>query len=142
MKRLMIILTVLLAATGCGKKIPEPKNVTAATIQNITDLKAATTIQSARTVEEDFQVRTFVKGNSVFVECYLNDYSFSGDDSKQLAIVSVYIDNQKKMDMHTAAFILKDIPHGLHKIKLEVLNDSGQKTGLNKEIEVHITASM
>lgn len=142
MKRMMIVLTVLLAASGCGKKIPEPENVTATSTQNVTDLKAATTVQNVQTVDEDFRVKTFVKGNSVFVECYLNGYSFSGDDSKRLATVSVLIDNQKKIDMHTAAFILKDIPRGLHKIKLEVLNDSGQKTGLKKEIEVHITTSM
>lgn len=139
MKRMILVLTVLMAATGCGKKIPEPENVTATTTIQGSDLKAATTVQ---TVDEEFQVKTFVKGNSVFVECYLNGYSFSGDDSKQLASISVLIDNHKKIDMHTAAFILKDIPHGLHKIKLEVLNDSGQKTGLNKEIEVHITSSM
>ncbi|MFJ7747213.1 hypothetical protein [Peribacillus sp. NPDC097295] len=140
MKRMMIVLTVLLAATGCGKKIPEPENVTVTSTQNVTDLKAATTVQNVH--DEDFRVKTFVKGNSVFVECYLNGYSFSGDDSKRLATVSVLIDNQKKIDMHTAAFILKDIPRGLHKIKLEVLKDSGQKTGLKKEIEVHITTSM
>ncbi|MFJ7829961.1 hypothetical protein ACQKIC_09430 [Peribacillus sp. NPDC046944] len=139
MKRMIIVLTVLMAATGCGKKIPEPKNVSAA---SVSDLKAATTVQSAQTMDEDFQVKTFVKGNSVYVECYLNDYSFSGDTSKQLATVSVLLDDKKRINKHTAAFILKDIPHGAHKIRLEILNDSGQKTGLNKEIEVHITSTM
>ena len=139
MKRMIIVLTVLMAATGCGKKIPEPKNVSAA---SFSDLKAATTVQSAQIKDEDFQVKTFVKGNSVYVECYLNDYSFSGGHSKQLATVSVLIDDQKEINKHTAAFILKDLPHGPHKIRLEILNDSGQKTGLNKEIEVHITSTM
>lgn len=139
MKRMILVLTVLMAATGCGKKIPEPENVMTTTMQKGSNLKAATTVQ---TVDEEFQVKTFVKGNSVFVECYLNGYSFSGDDSKPLASISVLIDNHRKIDMQTAAFILKDIPHGLHKIKLEVLNDSGHKTGLNKEIEVHITSSI
>lgn len=139
MKRMAIFLTVLMAATGCITRISEPENVTAATIQNVLDLKAATTVQ---TVDEDFQVKTFVKGNSVYVESYLKGYSFSEANAKQLATVSVLVDNQWKSNKHTAAFIIKDIPRGVHKIKFEILNESGQKTGLNKEIEVHITSSL
>jgi hypothetical protein len=141
MKRFIMVLTVLVAATGCGKKIPEPENLAAA-IQSVNDLKAATTVSTVQRNDEDFQVKTFVKGNSVFVECYLKDYSFSKGNPKQLATVSVSIDDQKQDELRTAAFILKDVPNGMHKIRLEILNRSGQKTGLIKEIEVHITSSI
>ncbi|MFE4704041.1 hypothetical protein [Peribacillus simplex] len=141
MRKLILALAVLMAASGCGKKIPEPENSGVA-MQDVSVLKAATTVSSIRNSDEDFRVKTFVKGNSVYVECYLKNYGFSESNPEQLATVSVFIDNQKKVDMKTAAFILKDVPNGMHKIKLEVLNGSGEKTGLQKEIEVHITSSI
>ncbi|WHY58115.1 hypothetical protein [Peribacillus simplex] len=141
MRKLILVLTVLMAASGCGKKIPEPENSGVA-MQGVTTLKAATTVSSIPNSDEDFRVKTFVKGNSVYVECYLKNYGFSESNPEQLATVSVFIDNQKKVDMKTAAFILKDVPNGMHKIKLEVLKGSGEKTGLQKEIEVHITSSI
>ncbi|MGG0790110.1 MULTISPECIES: hypothetical protein [Bacillaceae] len=141
MRKLILALTVLMAASGCGKKIPEPENSGVA-MQDVSTHKAATTVSSIRNSDEDFRVKTFVKGNSVYVECYLKNYGFSESNPEQLATVSVFIDNQKKVDMKTAAFILKEVPNGMHKIKLEVLNSSGEKTGLQKEIEVHITSSI
>ncbi|CAH0205173.1 hypothetical protein SRABI84_01998 [Peribacillus simplex] len=141
MRKLILALTVLVAVSGCGKKIPEPENSGVA-MQGVSTLKAATTVTSIRNSDEDFRVKTFVKGNSVYVECYLKNYGFSESNPEQLATVSVFIDNQKKVDMKTAAFILKDVPNGMHKIKLEILNGSGEKTGLQKEIEVHITSSI
>lgn len=141
MRKLILALTVLMAASGCGKKIPEPENSGIA-MQGVSTLKAATTVSSIRNSDEDFRVKTFVKGNSVYVECYLKNYGFSESNPEQLATVSVFIDNQKKVDMKTAAFILKEVPNGKHKIKLEILNGSGEKTGLQKEIEVHITSSI
>ncbi|MBT2603471.1 hypothetical protein J7E55_10615 [Bacillus sp. ISL-53] len=141
MRKLILALTVLMAATGCGKKIPEPENSGVA-IQGVSTIEAATTVSSIQNSDEDFRVKTFVKGNSVYVECYLKNYGFSESNPEQLATVSVFIDNQKKVDMKTAAFILKDVPHGMHKIKLEILNGAGEKTGLQKKIEVHITSSI
>ncbi|MFE4811055.1 hypothetical protein ACFQ9Y_07825 [Peribacillus simplex] len=141
MRKLILALTVLMAASGCGKKIPEPENSGVA-MQDVSTHKAATTVSSIRNSDEDFRVKTFVKGNSVYVECYLKNYGFSDSNPEQLATVSVFIDNQKKVDMKRAAFILKEVPNGMHKIKLEVLNGSGEKTGLKKEIEVHITSSI
>ncbi|ASS93344.1 hypothetical protein [Peribacillus simplex] len=141
MRKLILALTVLVAVSGCGKKIPEPENSGVA-MQGVSTLKAATTVTSIRNSDEDFRVKTFVKGNSVYVECHLKNYGFSESNPEQLATVSVFIDNQKKVDMKTAAFILKDVPNGMHKIKLEILNGSGEKTGLQKEIEVHITSSI
>ncbi|MCD1160271.1 hypothetical protein [Peribacillus frigoritolerans] len=141
MRKLILALTVLMAATGCGKKIPEPENSGVA-IHGVSTLEAATTVSSIQNSDEDFRVKTFVKGNSVYVECYLKNYGFSESNPEQLATVSVFIDNQKKVDMKTAAFIVKDVPNGMHKIKLEILNGAGEKTGLQKEIEVHITSSI
>ncbi|MFF2858174.1 hypothetical protein ACFVSH_26575, partial [Peribacillus sp. NPDC058002] len=126
MRKLILALTVLMAAAGCGKKIPEPENSGVA-MQDVSTVTAATTVSSIQNSDEDFRVKTFVKGNSVYVECYLKNYGFSVSNPEQLATVTVFIDNQKKVNMKTAAFILKDVPNGMHKIKLEVLNGSGEK---------------
>lgn len=64
----------------------------------------------------------------------MKNYGFSESNAEQLATVSVFIDNQKKVDMKTAAFIVKDVPNGMHKIKLEILNGAGEKQGCKKRL--------
>lgn len=60
MRKLILALTVLMAAAGCGKKIPEPENSGVA-IQGVSTLEAATTVSSIQNSDEDFRVKTFVK---------------------------------------------------------------------------------
>ena len=135
MKSVTLFLTMMLAAIGCFASIP-------AGFIGGTNPMAASANSSVHYQDSGLQVNTFVKGNSLFVECYLTGYSFSKEGSEPFATVAVYIDNQKMTEKHTAAFILKDIPTGRHTIRLEVLNGSGQKTGLEKEMDIHITSTL
>ena len=56
-------------------------------MQGVSTPKAATTVSSIQKSDEDFRVKTFVKGNSVYVECYLKNYGFSESNPEQLATV-------------------------------------------------------
>lgn len=89
-----------------------------------------------------FSVKTFIKGDDVYIECYAKDYRFTQSTKKELASISVSIDEQKQGEQKTAAFILKDLSNGKHIIKLELINQNGEIIGLSKEFEVHIQSAI
>ncbi|CRK80609.1 hypothetical protein [Neobacillus massiliamazoniensis] len=80
------------------------------------------------------------RGNDVFVECILTGISFRQyDHSKEkVGKVLVSIDGKKKQEVTTAAFIIKGISPGNHKLKLEVVNLKNEPYGLEKEFLVDI----
>ncbi|WP_110929307.1 hypothetical protein [Bacillus massiliglaciei] len=120
-KEILFAVCMALTTAGCGDKIPEPENIAAAAVQ-----------------DDSFTVKTAVSGNKVYIECHVKKYSFSSTGSKPLAAVLVYVDGKLMEDKHTAAFVLKNLPQGKHVIKLVVVNQSGQGTGMSREFNVHI----
>lgn len=92
--------------------------------------------------DQNFTVKTFVKGDDVYIECYMRDYRFTESNQKELASIAVSIDGRNHSERKTAAFIVKDLTNGKHTIKLELINDSGKKLGLTKEFEVHIQSAI
>ena len=59
--------------------------------------------------DQNFSVKTFVKGNDVYIECYVRDYQFTQSNQKELASIAVSIDGKKHSERNTAAFIIKDL---------------------------------
>ena len=92
--------------------------------------------------DQNFSVKTFIKGNDIYIECYAKDYRFTQSTKKELASVAVSIDEKKQSEQKTAAFILKDLSNGMHTIKLELINEHGEKIGLAKEFEIHIQSAI
>lgn len=86
-------------------------------------------------------VQSETKGNNVFVECILTGISFrEADHSKQkIGKMIVWIDGQKKQEVTSAAFIIKGLSPGNHKLKLEVVNLNNESYGLMKEFSVNIS---
>ncbi|MEC2053674.1 hypothetical protein I6J18_07260 [Peribacillus psychrosaccharolyticus] len=102
----------------------------------------STEVLSAMTqVRDDFQVGFSTKGTSVFVDCYTREYSFTPNSEKPLASVLVYVDGAKVDEMRTAAFIVKDLPQGKHRIKVKLIDEQKQTT-YTKEFSVHIQSSL
>lgn len=102
----------------------------------------STEVLSAMTqVRDDFQVGFSTKGTSVFVDCYTREYSFTPNSEKPLASVLVYVDGAKVDEMRTAAFIVKDLPQGKHRIKIKLIDEQKQTT-YTKEFSVHIQSSL
>lgn len=92
--------------------------------------------------DQDFSVKTFIKGDDVYIECYAKDYRFTQSAKKELASIAVLIDDIKQSEHKTAAFILKDLTNGKHTIKLELIDQNGEATGLVKEFQVHIQSAI
>lgn len=102
----------------------------------------STEVLSAMTqVRDDFQVGFSIKGTSVFVDCYTREYSFTPNSEKPLASVLVYVDGTKMDEMRTAAFIVKDLSQGKHRIKVKLI-DGQKQTTYTKEFTVHIQSSL
>jgi hypothetical protein len=80
------------------------------------------------------------KGNNVFVECILTGISFrESDKSKQkIGKMVVWIDGRKKQEVTSAAFIVKGLSPGNHKLKLEVVQLNNESYGIMKEFLVNI----
>jgi hypothetical protein len=87
-----------------------------------------------------FLVHHQTRGNDVFVECILTGISFRQNDhsKEKVGKVLVSIDGKKKQEVTTAAFIIKGISPGNHKLKLEVVNLKNEPYGLEKEFLVDI----
>ena len=81
-----------------------------------------------------------VKGNNLFVDCVLTGISFrEADQSKQkIGKMIVWIDGERYQEVTSAAFIVKGMSPGNHKLRLEIVKLTNQPYGLNKEFMVNI----
>lgn len=123
-----------IALIACQKDLPEPETknrvVSAAQLPNdVVSVKG-----------ESFRVKSFVKGNDVFIECFVSNFSFREDDKNgsRLGKMIVYVDGQKYNQYSTAAFIIKDLKSGNHRISLQIVDSNGHTTSLKKEMVVSI----
>lgn len=80
------------------------------------------------------------KGHNVFVECIVTGVTFreKNDSNQKAGKMIVWIDGKKSKEVSTAAFIIKDLAKGNHKLKLEVVDLHNKPYGLTKEFMVNI----
>ena len=81
-----------------------------------------------------------VKGHNLFVDCILTGISFRESDQLQQKVgkMIVWIDGKKYQEVSSAAFIVKGLPAGDHKLKLEIVKLTNEPYGLIKEFMVNI----
>jgi hypothetical protein len=80
------------------------------------------------------------KGNNVFVECIVTGVTFREKDqlNRKVGKMIVWVDGKKSQEVSTAAFIVKDLAAGNHKVKLEVVDKNNKPYGISKEFMVNI----
>ncbi|MCD4838407.1 hypothetical protein LRS37_05860 [Neobacillus sedimentimangrovi] len=80
------------------------------------------------------------KGNTVLVECLVTGITFRESDpsKKNYGKIIVWVDGLKKFEATKAAFMIKGLSSGGHKIKLEVVDLHNIPYGLTKEFLVNI----
>jgi hypothetical protein len=81
-----------------------------------------------------------IKGNNLFVDCVLTGISFRETDysKEKVGKMIVWVDGKKLQEVSAAAFIIKGLPPGEHKLKLEVVKLTNEPYGLMKEFMVNI----
>jgi hypothetical protein len=120
--------------TGFQKEITLQKNAT------ILPVKAV----MAKSLKDNGDRALFVqyesKGNNVFVECIVTGVTFRemDENNQKTGKMIIWIDGKKSKEVSTAAFIIKDLKSGSHKLKLEVVDLHNKPYGLTKEFKVNI----
>jgi hypothetical protein len=142
---LFYILPILIAGIlgGCHKDIPEPetksKLVPAGNIQINHSGAVPVFYQDSKEIPA-LMVQFNTVGKNVFVECILRGISFreSEHTRQKVGKLVVWIDGKRNQEVKTAAFIIKSLPPGNHKVKLEVVDLNNVPYGLTKEFLVNI----
>jgi hypothetical protein len=124
-----------LSLIACQRDVPEPETkmvVSAAQIPIVTGVVS--------NKGDPFLVKAFVKGNDVFVECVISNFSFHKQDKvgTRTGKLLVYVDGKKFDEFHTAAFIIRELSRGNHRITLQIINNNGQITSLKKDLIISI----
>ncbi|MFS0645060.1 hypothetical protein [Siminovitchia sp. 179-K 8D1 HS] len=126
MKIMAICFMVLLFAGGCAQRLPEPESMKA---------KASEESQTQKTLT----VHRNVKGNTLFIECFVPSISFSNQSGvKNKGKARLYMNGKFHSEHETAAFIVKDLPKGVHAIKIEIVNLNSEPVGLSEQFSVTI----
>jgi hypothetical protein len=140
----IFIITNLLTAliSGCQKDMPihETKPL-AVSIEPTRVHVAILPVNNLNSTENpSLFVQYQRRGGNILIECILTGISFrdSNQTKKKQGKMVVWIDGKRSHEVTSAAFIIKGLAPGDHKLKLEVVHLNNQPYGLEKEIMVNI----
>ncbi|MFK9092303.1 hypothetical protein [Bacillus salipaludis] len=128
---------------GCQKDLPKPETKLKIVSLDQSNILHAEIVPVFYQYSKEFPslfVQHETKGNQVFVECIVNGISFrESDHSKQkVGKMIVWVDGKRNSEVTSAAFIIKGLSPGGHKLKLEVVKLNNDPYGLAKEFMVNI----
>ncbi|AIE59531.1 hypothetical protein MGA3_13911 [Bacillus methanolicus MGA3] len=129
--QLLILSSLLL---GCRKDIPKPEtNISILPIDYVD--AAANTPVSVLEDERDrtFFVRHHVRNGNLYIECMISGISFRSNHTGNKGKMILFIDGKKTKEISSAAFIVKGLNPGTHKVKLEIVKINNQPYDLTKE---------
>lgn len=138
-KKVVLIVVFLLGLVGCGKNMPKPE--AKVILKPVQVVNMSNEIAVFHTQNEDrLFVHYFVRGKDLFVECMVPDISFRDqkDVHKPKGKIRLYVDGQFKEDITSAAFIIKGLNKGSHKIRLQVISNNNKPYHLEKLLDVDI----
>lgn len=98
---------------------------------------------SYKPLDNPMSVKHQVKGNDIYVECVISNFTFSKREDKKInqtgtGYLQLYLNGKKIDNIYTAAFIIKGLPVGKHLIKLELVRNDGTPYSIEKEFDVTI----
>ncbi|WP_051291178.1 hypothetical protein [Fictibacillus gelatini] len=83
-----------------------------------------------------------VKGNKVYVDCFIPGFSFIGsnpnDPDYEDGHIAVKVDGKFKQNVYQSAFVLEELPKGVHVLTLELKRKNGSSYGVSKELQILI----
>lgn len=88
----------------------------------------------------DVTINHKIKGKDVYIECIIPNFSFqkeNAETNQERGNVHVFLNDKKFKEVNQAAFILKNLPSGNHKITLKFMDSNGTYR-YSKSFYVHI----
>ncbi|GKU82357.1 hypothetical protein [Niallia sp. NCCP-28] len=140
MKKLLLnSIPVLFLFTACSHDIPD-KDVKPQKESAIDRYSFSHAVQASAVAlnEQEITVHHVVRGSSVFIECRLNSLSFRKNNPKKQAKLLLKVDGQLVSEHHSAAFVVRDLSAGEHKLVVEAVNANNKPYHLSKEFTVTI----
>lgn len=82
-----------------------------------------------------------VKNNDVFVECLVANFSFNKATKGSLkkdgeGHIQLFINDQQVDTIYQPSFIIKSLPIGTYRIRIELVHNDDTPYGINQEFEV------
>ncbi len=126
--KFLLIVCLLLMISGFEKNRSQPVTYTDVFPIKNSDLKQ----------DESFYVRHQVKNNDVLIECIVQGITFRDINANNKGKIIIYVDGKKREEISSAAFIIKGLSSGTHRLKLEVIKTNDASYNLQKEFYVTI----
>jgi hypothetical protein len=137
MKKTIVLAYLLAIITGCQQYGEGDIAVLPAKETIFKDIAAVSASERTLTVHHT------VKSNNVYIECLVPNFSFKNPKERKLkdgeGYIKVFVNGTHVTDIHQAAFIVRGLPVGNHKIKLEIVHNENKSYGLSEEFTVEIT---
>ncbi|MGN7398715.1 hypothetical protein ACTHO0_02580 [Cytobacillus praedii] len=141
MKMFIYVFTICLAMaiSGCKKDIPEPETKKigekASLYTASYDIPVFKTTFSSK---EEFFVKHKVEGRNVMIECIIQGITFRETAGNNKGKIILYVDGKKEEEISSAAFIVKGLLPGTHRLTLEVTTEESSSVIMKKEFDVTI----
>ncbi|BCB03232.1 hypothetical protein [Bacillus sp. KH172YL63] len=128
-KSVLLLIGLLVLLSGCKEKMPEPE------IFSFT--KKA---EAAKQDETALSIKHMVQGNQVYIECIVPNVTFTANKkgAEKGKIVVRSGTGKLYKEYHTAAFVVKNVPKGVHLFDVEIVGKNNKPLGLKKQFYVTI----
>lgn len=141
LKRFILLVACLGIISGCTSEKPRPKgNVEVSPLQ-ITALNEEALEVVSQERKRTMTVNHHIKGNNVYVECFVSNFSFIGNKLTKKngeGHINVYVDGNKVDEISTAAFVIKGLNSGVHTIQIELVHNDSTSYQMKKIWKVKI----
>lgn len=133
------IVCLLMAISGCKKDLPEPETKNSGKPISIHTVSLDSPVfKTSLSSNEPFFVKHKIDGRNVLIECIVQGITFRETDGNNKGKIILYVDGKKKEEISSAAFIVKGLSSGIHRLKLEVVTENGSSIIMEKEFNVTI----
>lgn len=100
-------------------------------------------VVTSQVSDQTLKVNYELREQDIYVECIIKDFSFNKENAGSMkrkgeGHIQLFINNAKVDSIFTPSFIIKDLPQGTYKIKIELVHNDYTPYGINEEFEVTV----